>query len=115
MNGETTVTISDDDVPSVTVGFEQATHVVDEGSTTTVKINLSADPERTVTIPIIATKQGGATSVDYSGVPTSVTFDARETEQSFTFTAAQDLVNDDVELVKLTFGPLPSQVMPEKQ
>ena len=40
---EATVTISDDDVPSVTVNFEQATYAVAEGSTTTIKISLSAD------------------------------------------------------------------------
>ena len=110
MNSEATVTISDDDVPGVTVSFEQRTYTVQEGSTTTIKVILSADPERIVIIPISRTDQGGATSADYSGVPARVTFDAGHTERSFTFTAAQDLVNDDGESVKLTFGTLPSQV-----
>ena len=70
---EATVTISDDDAPSVTVSFEQATYAMAEGSTTTIKVILSADPERTVAIPFIATEQGGATSPNYSGVPDSVT------------------------------------------
>ena len=112
---EATVTISDDDVPSVTVNFEQATYAVAEGSTTTIKISLSADPERTVTIPITKTEHGGAVSADYSGVPGSVTFNSGETQHSFTFTAVQDSVDDDGESVRLTFGTLPSQVMPEKQ
>ena len=110
MNSEATVTIADDDVPEVTVSFEYGTYVVAEGSTTTVKITLSVDPERTVTIPITATEQGGATSADYSGVPTSVTFQAGDMENSFTFTAIQDSIDDDGELVKATFGALPSQV-----
>ena len=33
---------------------------------------LSADPERTVTIPIVTMEQNGASSDDYSGVPDSV-------------------------------------------
>ena len=110
MNSEATVTISDDDVPIVTVRFEQRTYTVEEGNTTTIKVILSEDPERTVTIPITATDLGGATSADYSGVPASITIDAGHTEHSFTFTAAQDPVNDDGESVKLNFGALPSQV-----
>ena len=107
---EATVTISDDDVPGVTVSFDHSAYVVSEGSTTTVKITLSADPERTVNIPITATDQGGATSADYSGVPTSMMFDSGETEHRFIFTAIQDSVDDDGESLKLTFGELPSQV-----
>ena len=78
----TTVSITDDDdVPSVTVSFEQASYSVaesDDPSTTNVTenevavtIELSAAPERTVTIPVTATNQGGATASDYS-VPTSI-------------------------------------------
>ena len=52
-----TGTITDDDVPGVTASFEQATYTVAEGSTVTVKVTLSADPERTVTIPLTATGQ----------------------------------------------------------
>ena len=107
---EATVTIADDDVPRVAVSFEHAAYSVDEGNTTTIKVILSADPERTITIPITATEQGGATSADYSGVPTSVTFDAGETEEAFAFVAVQDNVNDDGESVKLTLGTLPSYV-----
>ena len=43
----------------------------------TVKVTLNADPERTVTIPITKANQGGASSVDYSGVPANVTFNSR--------------------------------------
>ena len=107
---ESTVSITDDDVPAVTVSFEQAIYTVAEGSSVTVKVTLSADPERSVTIPLTATDNGGVSDSDYSGVPASVTFASGETEQSFTVAATQDTVDDDGESVKLAFGTLPAQV-----
>ena len=101
---EAVVTITDDDVPSVSVSFEQGSYSVDEGDTVDVKVTLSEDPERTVTIPITTTDQDGASGADYTGVPASVEFAPGETEQTFTFTAASDSDNDDGESVKLTFG-----------
>ena len=111
-NGESTVNITDDDVPSVTVRYEQASYTVGEGSSVDVKVILSADPERSVTVPISRTNQGGATDGDYSGVGanTSVTFNSGDTEKSFTFTAVQDSVDDDGESVLLGFGMLPTGV-----
>ena len=104
---EAVVTITDDDVPSVEVSFEQGTYTVDEGSTVTIKVTLNADPERTVTIPITTTDQDGASNDDYTGVPTDVTFDSGDTEAEIIFFAASDSENDDGESVKLTFGALP--------
>ena len=101
---ETTVSITDDDVPSVEVSFEQGTYTVAEGSTVPVTVTLNADPERTVTIPITTTDQDGASSSDYSGVPASVTFNAGDTEVDINFSASSDSVDDDGESVKLTFG-----------
>ena len=108
---ETTVSITDDDVPQVTVSFGQAAYTVAEGGTqsVTVAVTLSADPERTVAIPITATPQDSASSADYS-VPTSVTFNAGQMSQTITFTAAQDEVDDDGESVLLGFGTLPPAV-----
>ncbi len=103
---ESTVT---DDVP-VSVSFEQATYTVAEGDDVTVTVTLSEDPERTVTIPITATNESGATSADYSGVPANVTFDSGDTEKTFSFTATDDTVDDDGESVKLGFGTLPAGV-----
>ena len=107
---ETTVSITDNDDPQVTVSFGAATYTAAEGSTATVTVTLSADPERTVEVRITATNQGGATSADYSGVPTSVTFDAGDTSQPITFAATQDAEDDDGESVKLAFGALPTGV-----
>ena len=105
---------------SVTVEFELSTYTVaesDDSETTDmtenaveVKVTLSADPGRTVIIPITKTNEGGATNSDYSGVPASVTFDSGETEQTFTFTATADTVDDDLEKVTLSFGTLPTGV-----
>ncbi len=92
---EATVSITDDDVPTVTANFEQATYTVDEGSTVTVTVTLNADPERTVTIPITKANQDGASDNDYSGVPANVTFNSGDTEAEITFAAAADSDNDD--------------------
>ena len=117
---DTTVTITDDDDPRVSVSFGAAAHGVEEsddaGTTedkeneAVVTVTLSADPERTVTIPITKANQGGASGDDYSGVPENVVFNAGQTSKSFTFTAADDDVDDDDESVLLAFGTLPARV-----
>ena len=105
-----TVTITDDEVP-VTVSFGQANYTVAEGDPVSVTVTLSADPERTVVIPLTHTPQGNTTSTDYSGVPANVTFSTGDMSQTITFTAAQDDVDDDGESVLLAFGaPLPGGV-----
>ena len=102
---ETTLNIGDDDDPTVTVTFGQATYTVAEGGMQQVTVAVSADPERTIIIPVTATPQGTASAADYS-VPPSVTF-TDGTSQTFTFTARQDLIDDDNESVKLGFGTMP--------
>ena len=101
------VTITDDDAPQVTVAFRQSTYSATEGSTVTVAVTLSADPERNVSIPIEKTNQGGATAADYAGVPQNVTFDSGETQKSFVFTAETDTDDDDGESVRLSFDTMP--------
>ena len=108
------VTVTDDAPATVTVSFGSAAYTVAESddsdttnvteNTVEVTVTLSADPERTVVIPISKTNQGGATTADYTGVPQNVTFDSGDTSKSFTFTAAHDTVDDDGESVKLSFG-----------
>jgi hypothetical protein len=71
---------------------------------------LSADPERTVVIPITRANQGGATDGDYSGVPSDVTFSSGETSKTLTFAATDDSVDDDGESIRLGFGTLPAKV-----
>ena len=72
---EAVVSITDDDVPAVEVSFEHSSYSVaesDDASTldkreneVTVKVTLSANPERPVDIPLILTNQG-ASDDDYS-------------------------------------------------
>ena len=108
---ETTVAIDDDDLPAdVDVAFGQGWYTVTEGSSVTVKVKLSVAPERSITIPITRSSQGGAISADYSGVPASLTFGATDTEKSFTFSATSDNVDDDGEYVTLGFGTFPTGV-----
>ena len=50
-----------------------------------VTVSLSAAPEREVVIPLTATATGGATAQgesgeDYTGIPSSLTFGANETQ-----------------------------------
>ena len=105
-----TVTIRDDDDPEVDVEFGAAAYSAGEGGSATVEITLSANPERTVIIPLTRADQGGISTADYSGVPASVTFNTGETSKTFTFNATQDDVDDDDESVKLEFGTLPDRV-----
>ena len=86
------------------VSFDQATYSVDEGDAVEVKVVLNADPLNTVEIPLVATPQGGADASDFSGVPDFVTFNAGETEKSFTFSAVDEGIAGEGESVKITFG-----------
>ena len=92
-------------ITQVTVEFGAASYTATKGGTAaTVTVNLSADPERSVTIPITATGNGGADTSDYSLSANSVTIDSGETSATFTVTATDDSVDDDGESVNLSFG-----------
>ena len=111
--GETlaaTGTITDDDDPAVTASFGQSAYSVNEGGTVEVTVTLSADPEREVTVQLSHDPQGGTGSEDYSGVPGSLVFQIGDTEQSFTFSATADDIDDDGESVALGFGTMPNGV-----
>ena len=57
----TTVSLADNDDPAVTVQFGAASYTATEdGTAATVAVTLSADPERTVTIPLSVTVGGTA-------------------------------------------------------
>ena len=108
---ETTVSITDDDVPSVEVSFEQNSYTVAEGSTVTVKVRLSAEPERTVDITLVPANQGDTSDADYSLSATSLTFGPADTwRRPSPSTATDDAEDDDGESVKLTFVNLPAGV-----
>ncbi len=97
--------------PRVSVSFGASSHTATEGgAAATVTVELSADPERTVRIPIGVTLQGGATADDYSGVPAALTFNSGDTSRQFAVTATDDTVDDDGESLRLSFGSLPYRV-----
>ena len=104
-----TVSLLDNDAPSVTVAFDAASYEAVEGGTAVVvTVQLSAAPERDVEVPLTATATGGATAQgdsgeDYTGIPSSLTFAAAETEKTFTVTATDDSIDDDGEGVTLGF------------
>ena len=106
------ITRDDDATPvAVTVQFGAASYTATEGGrAATVTVNLSADPERSVTIPITATGADGAGSGDYTLSETSVTIDSGETSATFIVTATDDDVYDGAEALTLSFGDLPSEV-----
>ena len=108
-NANTTVSVVDDDHPAdVKVSFENATYTVAEGNSAAVKLTLNKDPERTVTVPLSKTNQGGTSNSDYSGMPTYLQFDAGDTEKTFAFRASSDNDDDDDESVRINLGTLPT-------
>ena len=111
---ETTVTIngrSGQDVNTPpTVHFASAAYSVDEGNTVVVTVELSKAPGSDAVIPLTTTEQGEATFEDYSGVPVELTFEAADTQRTFTFAANQDTEDDDGESVLLGFSALPGGI-----
>ena len=104
-----TVALDDDDSwEPPTVSFGAATYTATEGGgavTVTVEVDRAEVP---FTLRLTRDGQGGATSSDYSGVPSSVVFRGSDTAKSFTVTAVDDEVDDDGESVVIGFGsPLP--------
>ena len=101
---------TDDDDPQVTASFGSAMYTATEGDTVAVTVSLSADPERSVTIPLTTANQNGASSADYRIVPTSITFASGETSKAFVFSATEDTDDDGGESVAIGFGTLPTGV-----
>ncbi len=103
----------------VTAEFEAGSYVALEGrGAVTVTVTLSVAPERSVTIPIVVTPDGGATSDDYTVSADTVTFHSDDTEATFTVTAEDDTVWDgegNGETLTLSFGTLPPRVDPGTQ
>ena len=73
-------------------------------NTVEVTVTLSADPERTVVIPIEKANQGAPPPPTTPACRRTSPSTAATPPKSFTFTAAHDTVDDDGESVKLSFG-----------
>ena len=96
----------------VAVSFAAASLSVGEGDRATVTVTLAEAPASPVTVPIAATPGAGFGTSEYSGVPSSVTFNAGETSKSFTVTAAQDTDDEPDRVLTLGIGTLPAGYVP---
>ena len=98
-------------VVAVTVSFDAASYTATEdGTDATVTVNLSADPEREVIIPIVGTGKDGGSSGDFSLASATVTIASGSTSGTFKVKAADDDFDDDGETVELSFSGLPNGV-----
>ena len=88
--------------------FEKASYTATEGgqsATVTVGLSRPWRAGQTLTLPLwTPTPQGGASTADFSGVPSSVSFAPGTTRTSFEVTAADDGRNEYGESVLIQFG-----------
>ena len=80
------VTITDDETV-MEVSFGKSNYTVDEGHEVEVMVRLYPAPDHKMNIQIQKTNMNGASDGDYNGVPSMLTFEADETESTFTFFA----------------------------
>ena len=91
----TKVYFVDDDVPQFTVIFDRGSYAVVEGRGATITVELSADPERTLLIPIKTTKFNDETKTSGSEFTTSASFlpfYSGETRKMFTVTVSTTML-----------------------
>ena len=100
-----------------TLCFMESHYTAVEGNPAGVEISVYLDPAAgtlPIEIPISVVEEDGATSEDYSGVPSSITFAPGESMQTFTLTAIEDSDHDEgTEEIQLSFGDLPKNVILE--
>ena len=92
--------------PMLTAEFvgEQFVDLVEGGASATVTVRLDGAPGRQVVIPLDGRRLFGASPSDYTGLPPSLTFEATETERSFTVAAVDDSEVDIFEQLIISFG-----------
>ena len=91
------------------VSFDALSYEATEGGPDVeVTVLLNRPFEVGLTVPLTAVGSNGADASDWSGVPDEVVFGAGDTSKSFTVAAVDDTVDDDGEMVELSFGTLPS-------
>ena len=110
-----------DDEPEVVVSFESTHYSVNESDDTettdveehkvAVTLRMDQDPNREVVINLVITNNDATSVTDYVALPTSVTFQAGDTEKEIIFTAKDDSLNDDNESVDIQINAtLPTKV-----
>ncbi len=105
-NAVTTVTITDDDPP--TVSLSAAPNPVTEGSSVTVTATLSSSASN-VSIPVTLT--AGTAEPDDYGTLTSISISSGQTSGTGTITTAQDTDTEGYERFTVSLGTLPSGVI----
>ena len=106
---DTVVHISDDDVVQVSVSFSSAAYTVAEGAARQITVNpecRSRKDRNDRPCP----RQPGRGVVKRLRPAFRVAFGSGETAKTVTFSATQDLVDDDDESVRIGFSNLPSGV-----
>ena len=106
----TEVRIIDDD-EGVRVSFGEAAYEVDEGGSVSIAVELSADPDREIRIPIAVTR-GEGVEEDEISIAGHVTFADGQTRAEVEFGTSGDHVDEDDEVVVLRLGPtLPEDIL----
>ena len=98
-----TGTIEDDDDP-FEVSFEAAGYRVDEGGGVSVVAVLNRRPDHSLEIPIAVVGGPGVETGDFSVAP-SVSFGRGQRRVNVRFSAVEDAVDEEDEVVTLTLGP----------
>ena len=98
-----------------TVSFGESRYTTMEGDPSGVEIAVYLDPAAgvfPVSVPIMVEEGEGTGPEDYSGVPSSLTFEPEESMQTFTLVAMEDTDQDETEeeMIRLNFGDLPRNV-----
>lgn len=106
-HGSTVLRIQDE-IPEAS--FASTSYQAAEGSGVQVALDLTSKPGVEVTVPLVVTPQGGIGDGDYSGIPAELVFGTNDTRKTFTFTAAQDTLDDDGESVLVELGDLPEEI-----
>ena len=93
------VSVFDDDV---TVMFGEAAYEVKEGEKLELPVTLSAALDINARMPLRSAFQGGATRSDFLGGGTAI-FERGDTSTTISFTAVDDVIDDDDESVLFSF------------
>ena len=93
------------------VSFGSSSYNVGEGESVTVTVSLDQALSGQVVVPLNVTDGSGVSSADYSGVPARVTIASGATSATFSFSAGDDDLVEEDEVVTVTFGTLPSSVI----
>lgn len=88
---------------------------VREGGSHYMGVTLTEKPGKQVTIPLAATRRGGATAADYELEPATVTFKAGQRKANVRVSAVDDTEDDGGEGFRVDFGTLPKGIVAQEE